>query len=143
MRSVLPVAAMLSGCELFDPGGTLGDACTFESDCAEDYSCVRCSIQSACYFSDLLDRSSTFEYVCDSYGAGTPTDPRYVPQGGGGGNCSGSWTCGYDGQATPLCQSACLRSGSERAQTCKVLACFVESGDAGDCCSVCSDVKCN
>ena len=141
IRSVVIAFAVVTvgGCDNFDFGGTLGDPCTVEDDCRSDYTCVKCSVQSACYWEDLLESPRDFESVCRQYGAGTPTDPRYGG-GGGGGNCSGSWTCAYDGQATPLCQSACLRSGSEREQTCQVLACFMESGDSGECCSVCSAI---
>jgi len=47
------------------------------------------------------------------------------------------WTCEYDGQATPMCQWACTYSGSERSQTCEVLASMLESGDPSECCTVC------
>jgi len=51
--------------------------------------------------------------------------------------CSTAWTCAYDGQATPMCEWACVHEGSERAETCSVLASMLESGDPGECCSVC------
>ena len=59
-----------------------------------------------------------------------------MPGGTGGGgsttDCSGAWTCPYDGQASPMCQWACVRTGSERAQTCQVLASMV--ANPADCC---------
>ncbi|HUQ03799.1 MAG TPA: hypothetical protein VM261_14980 [Kofleriaceae bacterium] len=133
MGVALAVVA-LHGC---DSGGMLGDPCAVEDDCAENYSCVQCSVQSACYFEDALEDAADYEYVCRQFGAGAVTDPR-AGGGGGGGNCASSWTCEYDGQATPMCQAACIRTGSEREQTCRVLACFMESGDSGECCSVCT-----
>jgi uncharacterized membrane protein YgcG len=70
-------------------------------------------------------------------------DPR-IPAGGGsssgggssgGGSaqqCESAWTCAYDGQATPTCQWACTHpaGSSERAQSCKVLASMLTSGNA-------------
>lgn len=124
--------------------GTLGDDCSSDSDCSGSYSCVQCSGQNTCYFEDSLDGDSDYEWACDQYGSGTPTDSRYRGSGGStsGSSTSGScgesvWTCAYDGQATPMCQWACSHSGSERQQTCQVLAGMVESGNAGECCTVC------
>lgn len=144
IRTVVVVLALahVAACGNFDFGGTLGDPCTTEDDCADDYTCVKCSVQSACYFQEALENQADVNYVCKNYGVGTPTDPRFGAGGGGGsgGTCEASWTCGYDGQATPMCQAACIRSGSEREQTCRVLACFMESGDSGECCSVCTAI---
>lgn len=53
------------------------------------------------------------------------------------GTCSDVWVCGYDGQATPMCQWACAHTGSERADTCAVLASMLESGDPTECCTSC------
>jgi hypothetical protein len=64
-----------------------------------------------------------------------------VPGAGGGGSsggtCSNTWTCAYDGQATPMCSWACAQTGTERTQSCQVLASYMTSGNAGECCTVC------
>ena len=57
--------------------------------------------------------------------------------GSSGSSCSKAWTCAYDGQATPMCSWACTKTGSERSQTCAVLASMLDNGNAGQCCSVC------
>ncbi|HVJ92237.1 MAG TPA: hypothetical protein VM580_20695, partial [Labilithrix sp.] len=63
----------LGGCG----GGTLGDDCDVESDCASDFSCVECSVRNTCYYDDLLDDDGGFERACSAYGSGSPTDSRY------------------------------------------------------------------
>jgi hypothetical protein len=134
--STLAVAS-LGGAGCVETGGHLGDNCSSDSDCADDYTCVQCSGQNSCYFVEYLRGPMDFEYVCRQYGIGTPTDPRY--SSGGGDSCESAdvWTCVYDGQATPICQSACIHTGDERTQTCAVLESFLESGDASECCRAC------
>jgi hypothetical protein len=54
---------------------------------------------------------------------------------GGSSNCSKAWTCANDGQVTPLCNAACAYTGTQRTQTCGVLAGYGAS--VKKCCSVC------
>lgn len=68
---------------------------------------------------------------------GTDTGWSVEPGTGDTGTCSDVWTCAYDGQATPMCQWACAHTGSERAETCAVLASMLESGDPTACCTSC------
>jgi hypothetical protein len=140
---VLMTAA--AGCEDGGDGG-LGDDCRSDSDCDDSwYTCVKCSGQNTCYTASALKSAKNYETACSVYGSGTPTDPRYRDDnstgsgGGGSSDCSSAWTCPNDGQATPTCEWACTHpsGSSERAQTCKVLASMLESGNPGTCCSVC------
>lgn len=80
---------------------------------------------------------------CTGMSCTSSTNPSSctVPGAGGGGDnggtCSNTWTCAYDGQATPMCSWACTRTGTERTQSCQVLASYMTSGNAGECCTVC------
>lgn len=125
-----------------DTKGYLSDDCSTDDDCADSYSCVKCSSKNTCYFQSQLNGPDDYEWACEQWGSGTPTDSRYSgssgsSSSGGGGDCSKAWTCTNDGQATPMCKAACNYSGSQRTQTCEVLASMLESGNAGECCAVC------
>ncbi len=67
-------------------------------------------------------------------------DPGCDPLGGGGpSDCDADtvWVCAYDGQATPMCQSACnYPPGDSRDQQCAVLDSILEP-EASECCTVC------
>jgi|tagenome__1003787_1003787.scaffolds.fasta_scaffold20584665_1 hypothetical protein len=133
--SCLVVSLLVAGC-----GKGEGEQCnpeTYET-CGSDFddtsiSCLSCpsskgysSVQGVCTTS--LSASSTA--CAEAYSA---------PGGSGGSglNCNQAWTCAYDGQATPMCGAACNYTGTQRSQTCQVLASMVTSGNAGECCSVC------
>ncbi len=95
-------------------------------------------------FSDVSDDRVTgrFDYESSTgYTMSGGWERQYgSPCSGGTGNeCdpATAWTCAYDGQATPMCQSACNYTGEARAQQCAVLESFLESGDASECCPVC------
>lgn len=89
------LGSTLAGCFM----GTLGDECMENYDCSFDYTCVRCSAKSTCYFSDSLKANSDYEWACTTYGSGTPTDERYTgtAAGGSGGGGSGSTSSGGGG----------------------------------------------
>jgi len=141
----LMVAALtflgLGGCRGGE--GTLGDECSTESDCADRYTCVKCSRTNSCYFDDMLDSASDYERVCSYYGEGTPTDSRYrsssgsTSSGGSSTTCNSAWKCTYDGQATPVCRAACNYSGTQRTQTCSVLKSMISSSSVSSCCPMC------
>ena len=97
---------------------------------SESSSCVACPAEKG--FSSVQGVCTTdlhaSESACLSAWGGTT---------GGGGDCNNAWTCAYDGQASPLCMAACTYTGTQRTQTCQVLASYMTSGNAGECCTAC------
>lgn len=55
--------------------------------------------------------------------------------GGTSSSCSKAWTCANDGQATPMCQAACVYTGTQRQQTCQLLLKMTSQG--AKCCTAC------
>lgn len=118
--------------------GSLNGACAYYDPslnrilCDTRFTATSCSgkfmgVGTTC--SGLSCTSTTNPSSCTVPGAGGGSTP--------GGTCDNTWTCQYDGQATPMCSWACTQSGTQRTQTCQVLASMMTSGNAGECCTVC------
>lgn len=133
--SAILVALFLTAC------GAEGDACnpaSGEDLCGSwlDYESVTCA---ACPASAGYGSLQGVCTTSSSVSASECAEVWPAPSGGGGGatDCNNVWTCAYDGQATPLCMAACSYSGTQRMQTCQVLASYMTSGNAGECCTSC------
>jgi hypothetical protein len=124
------VSLSLSACGKDD-----GEACNpqSENDCGSGFD----DTESSCLACPASSGYSNVQGVCTTgLQASTSACAEAWPEAAGA-QCDGAWTCAYDGQATPMCGAACNYSGSQRSQTCAVLASMVESGNAGQCCTVC------
>ncbi len=68
-----------------------------------------------------------------------PPAPAGGSPTGGSGDCATAWTCPNDGQATPMCKSACgyPKGSTQRSDTCKVLVSMLSSGNPSKCCPLC------
>ena len=118
-----------------------GGACAFYSDALGRAVCEPGSSASGCSGTFLGEGTMCAGFTCTS--SSNPSTCS-VPGGGGtgggagsGGDCSGAWTCAYDGQASPMCQAACAYSGQQRTFTCQQVVNLVGASLASSCCSVC------
>jgi hypothetical protein len=122
-------ALVLTGCGKGEGEGcnpAANEDCSSEFD-TESMSCLSCG-----------SGYTSSQGVCTTELTASPSAcAEAYPSPVAGSSCSNAWTCNYDGQATPMCLAACNYTGSQRTQTCQVLASMVTSGNAGECCTVC------